>query len=316
MKPHTISTEAQIEQIVKDLQEKLFYVQKKAAVSLFGKVKFVGEYRVTDNRIYLIDLSGYPVYEAPRHIKADKVSAEPRKTESLSLLDLVTLPERAGYGPLRSFFSDVMEEQGWELQKQIRYVRNQESFPNVVSRHSVTYKKRFFAEQIYQYRHRETGFILKTGSYRRWEFEASDIRNTRLSLKTIMERGYDLKTAEKIRQAWNDLKTAVTAKSEEYIKQLKAAASFRPEYGELLNRHGWQVEVEHAVRARTGQPVVMISCTYDGRTRTCRKEHFIKKLWDMIYYFNRRNKEKEEELVSDLEHLLMELYPEFSEWIK
>ena len=308
--------QTQIEQTIKDLQEKLFYVQKKAAVGLYGKATFVGEYRVTDNKIYMIDLSGYPVYEAPRHIKAAEVSMESWKTEPLSMLDLVTWPERAGYGALRRFFADVMQEQGWELRKQICYVRNRECFPNVVSRHSVSYKKRFSAEPVFQYRHRETGFILKNDSNRRWELEASNIRDTRLFKKTILERGYDLKTAEQIQQAWNDLKTAVTAKSEEYIKELKTASSFRPEYGELLNRHGWQIDIEHAVRARTGQPVIMIALTYDGRTRSFRKEHFIPKLLDSIDYFTRRNKEKEEALVSDLEHLLRELYPRFSEWIE
>ena len=60
----------------------------------------------------------------------------------------------------------------------------------------------------------------------------------------------------------------------------------------------------------------MIALTYDGRTRSFRKEHFIPKLLDSIDYFTRRNKEKEEALVSDLEHLLRELYPRFSEWIE
>ena len=315
MTKHTIRTENQLQQEVDELQAKLFSLQQKTAVSPCGKVTLVGEYRITEKRIYMIDLSGYPVYEAPRHIRTSELGTDVQATESVSVLGLIKWPERAGYGSLYQFFADVLNEQGWEVLQEIQYVRNNDCFSNVISRHSVSYKKRFFTRPVHKYRHKETGYILETGYYRRMELEVSDIRNKRLSLKRIREKGYDAKTAAAIHQAWNNLREAVTAKSEEHMNQLKKAASFRPEYGDLLKKHGWQIDVIHGISPKNNQPVVMITFTVNGRSRTCRKENFIPKLLDSMGFCMRGNADNTEELLAELEQLIRRLYPELNEWV-
>ena len=311
---------------IKELEDRLFALQKRVAIPVYGSsIREVCEYRFTEDTIYMIPLSGYPVYCAPRfRTERKETSNSVSIGDSAPYLRMLSSDSVSVYGNAYLYSGDILDAYGWEVVERRKYVSsNPYDRPVcVISRQTSAYKNRHRVIIEHWYRHKETGFVPYDPALNNSYLQFHDTKDIRITQKELREKGWSAEEAKAIQKAWNKLKQAATDREAAIKEQISHAVPFRKEYVRILEKYGWSI-IEDPKNEQYSKGYGWNSgrryyqCKYEGSSITASEKDFLK---DFLSEINRvmgvHDTEKIQAMYNELESVVERVCKEYERTVK